>query len=383
MIIAIDGYEANTPKRVGIGVYAFHILHGLHRILSSATSEKRHTVRVYLPHPPVSDMPKESLWWKYEVRRPGKFWTLIGLPLSLTHDTPPAAVCFSPTHYIPRFVSIPRVMAIMDVSYLVYPELFRAKDLLKLRNWTAYSVRKAAAIVTISQFSKNAIIEQYHAPDKNVSVTYPGLSMEKITSDAGSTRVLSSLGLTGDYIVSVGTLQPRKNFVRLIEAFAQMRKTSGEKFGGIQLAIVGKKGWLYEETLAAPKRFGVSTYVKFLDFVPDSALPALYSNAACFVLPSLYEGFGLPVLEAMAHKCPVVVSNSSSLPEIAGDAGIYVDPEDTQSIADGIARAITERSTERGKDRISKGLARIKLFSWEKAAKKTLEILEDVGKDRG
>lgn len=374
MIIAIDGYEANTPRRVGIGVYAFHILHELNKLLA----ESSHEVRVYLPNQPLADMPVETRSWRYRLRSPGKLWTFFALPKAIKVDSPQADVCFSPTHYIPRFVSVPRVMAIMDLSYLVYPQLFKAKDLHQLRNWTAYSVRKAAAIVTISKFSKNAIMEQYHAPETNVFVTYPGLSMEKTTIKADSRDMLSSFGVEGDYILSVGTLQPRKNFARLIEAFAIMRNES-ETYRKLTLVIVGKKGWLFEETLDAPKKYGVEHYVKFLDFVPDSSLPVLYSNAVCFVLPSLYEGFGLPVLEAMAHSCQVVVSDSSSLPEIAGDAGIYVEPENTKSIADGLIQAIKERSTKQGKDRIAKGLARVKLFSWEKAARQTLEVLEKIG----
>ena len=175
----------------------------------------------------------------------------------------------------------------------------------------------------------------------------------------------------------MGTLQPRKNFARLIEAFALLKNDGG--WEDVQLVIVGKKGWLYEDILAAPQRFSVADRVRFLDFVPDDDLPALYRNARCFVLPSLYEGFGLPVLEAMAQECPVVVSRVSSLPEIAGNAGIYVNPMDVSDIAKGLRTAVNEDQKAR-KHRTDEGLRQIKKFSWEKAAKETLKVLKEVGK---
>lgn len=353
MKIAIDGYEANIPNRVGIGRFAYEIVRHIY------TANTKHTFDIYLPSAPLPHMPKETANWKYHLVWPRKFWTFIGLPYAITQDHPD--VVFSPTHYIPRWVAIPRVMAIMDVSYLKFPELFRPQDFHKLVNWTAYSVRHAAKIITISAFSKNAIIEAYGVPRDRVVVAYPGLSMghKSISNKQGRKQC----------ILSVGTLQPRKNFVRLIEAFAALADKT------IELVIVGKKGWLYNEILDAPGRFGVERRVRFLDFVQDHELPSLYKNAACFALPSLYEGFGLPVLEAMSYGVPVVVSNTSSLPEIAGDAGIYVDPESVDSIAKGLTRALTENNA----DRIKKGKERAKMFTWDKAAEQVMKVLEEVG----
>lgn len=344
MKIGIDGYEANVENRVGIGRYAFEILKALHPIA------RKHTVTVFLPSKPRSDMPP----WQYKVVGPKRFWTFVGLPLALQRES--FDVVFSPTHYIPRFTNIPRVMAIMDMSFLEYPEMFRSKDLYQLTKWTKYAALHATKILTISEFSKNAIMKAYGVPKERVVVTYPGLTMETAKKQSSYKN----------YILSVGTLQPRKNYVRLIEAFSKLDPS-------LTLIIVGKKGWLYEDILAAPTKFGVQDRVKFLDFVPDKDLPALYKNARCFVLPSLYEGFGLPVLEAMAYGIPVVVSNVSSLPEIAGKAGIYVNPLNVQSIADGIEEGLTTKNTEAARDQVKK-------FSWEKAAKQTLAVLEEVAK---
>ena len=262
----------------------------------------------------------------------------------------------------------------MDLSYLTYPQLFRKKDLHQLIHWTHYSVKNAASIFTISEFSKHAIIEAYHIPPDRVIVTYPGFSMD---APILNQEIHKKYKCSSSYILSVGTIQPRKNYTLLIEAFAKYcKKTQNTK---TDLVIVGKKGWLYDQILTSPKKFGIEDRVKFLSFVPDSDLPSLYKNALCFCLPSLYEGFGLPVLEAMAAGCPVVVSNSSSLPEIAGKAGIYVDPQDVDSVVKGIDTAVKEKDTAEGKKRIHMGLDQVHKFTWEKAARKTLEVLKEVG----
>ncbi len=358
MNIGIDGYEANVPERVGIGRYAYEILVHLYPIA------KKHNVTVFLPSAPRADMPPETAWWKYKIAGPAKLWTFVGLPLAMKKEH--LDVMYSPTHYIPRFTSVPRVMAIMDISYLKYPELFKAKDLYQLRHWTAYSAAHAKRIFTISEASKNDIIKAYRVPEDRVVVTYPGFTMKQIHSTKSDRN----------YILSVGTIQPRKNYARLIEAFAIFIRENKQKFSDLKLVIIGKRGWLYEPILVAPQKYGIEDRVKFLDFVPDADLPAYYKHALCFALPSLYEGFGLPVLEAMAYKCPIVVSDVSSLPEIAGKAGIYVNPEDATSIARGLLTAVRERNLVQGRQRIAAGLVQARKFTWEKAARQTLDVLE-------
>src|SRR3990172_8238262 len=155
MVIAIDGYEANIEKRVGISRYAYEIIRWLYQI------NENHIFRIYLPENPIGDLPAETPSWKYIVRRPKKLWTYFGLPIALLIDSPQAKVVFSPTHYIPRFTSIPRVMSIMDLSYIRYPVLFRQKHLYQLVHWTRNSVMHADIIFTISEFSKHDIIVEY------------------------------------------------------------------------------------------------------------------------------------------------------------------------------------------------------------------------------
>lgn len=378
MIIAIDGYEANVANRVGIGRYAYQLLMSLYELLKPRTDI---LVRVYLPGKPQSDMPPETKRWEYRVGGPTKLWTFIGLPIALVRDTPRADVVFSPTHYIPRFITIPRVMSIMDLSYLYFPELFRPRDLHQLTSWTKYSVSHAHVVLTISEYSKNDIIKRYGKSELSVSVTYPGLTMQPSPSVLQkSVDIYKKYSISKQFILAVGTIQPRKNYERLIEAFSIFLAKDRKSFAETELVIIGKKGWLYESILQAPKKFGVEKKVKFLDFVPDAELSLFYKQAQCFALPSLYEGFGLPVIEAMANSCPVVVSTVSSLPEIAGEAGVYVNPENIESIAEGLYTAVKERDQKHGKSRIQKGNLQINKFSWEKAAQQTLKILEDVGK---
>lgn len=367
MNIGIDGYEANIVWRVGVGRIAHETIKSMYVLLKN-DSRRTVNVIVFLPSPPLPDMPPETDFWTYRVVSPRRLWTFVGLPLAMRKEH--LDVMFSPTHYIPRFTTVPRVMSIMDLSYLKFPQLFKPKDLYQLTRWTAYSVSHAKKIFTISEASKNDIIKEYHVPGDRIVVTYPGFTMTE--------ESIRSRQVPKNYILSVGTLQPRKNYVRLTEAFSLFLKENRQKFGDLKLVIIGKKGWLYEDILAAPTKFGVADRVQFLDFVPDTELPTFYKHALCFALPSLYEGFGLPVLEAMAYKCPVVVSNVSSLPEIAGKAGIYVDAENAEDIAKGLLTAVRQRNLIQGKNRINAGLSQTKKFTWEKAARQTLKVLENI-----
>lgn len=355
MLIGIDGNEANVKKRVGSNIYSYQLLQALFKLKAK--------VVVYLKEKPLDDLPKETNHWKYKMVGPKKFWTQFGLPLNLFFHQPRPDVFFTPGHYLPRWCPCPAVMSIMDLSYIHFPEMFKKRDLWQLRKWTASSVKKAKRILTISQFSQNAIIDYYHLNPKKVVVAYPGLKMTKNKKKVD----LRKYNVEGDFLLYVGTLQPRKNLNKLIEAFSRLSNQD------LKLVVVGKKGWLYKEIFEKVKKLNLTKKVIFTGFVPDEDLPAFYQKAQCFVLISLYEGFGLPALEAMHYGCPVVVSNVSSLPEVVGEAGILVDPNKTEEIANGIEKAIENRE-----ELIEKGYQQAKKFSWEKCAKETLKVLKEV-----
>ena len=390
ILIGIDGNEANVKNRVGIGEYAFQLLKQLESQKSKVKSQK--SFFIYLKEKPLPDLPRETEGWKYKVFGPKKFWTQFALPLHLYFESPRPDVFFSPTHYAPRFCPVPSVISVMDLSFFEFPEMFKKRDLVQLKSWTAYSVKKATKVLTISYASKNDIIKYYKVPEKKIVVTYPGykkndgkiLRNKDIKMDIE--RMKTKYKIRGDYILYVGTLQPRKNLIRLIEAFRKIRELdewkNREKKRStplLQLVIAGKKGWMYNEIFQKVKDLKLEKNVIFTGFVPDEDLPVLYKGARCFVLVSLYEGFGIPVLEAMSFGCPVVISNVSSLPEVGGRVAIYVDPYDVDDIARGILEvlhydAMTHHS------RVEEGKRWVKKFSWEKCARETLSVLEEAAK---
>lgn len=395
MKIGINGYEAvvprfgfdkktGLPQRVGSSEYCFELL------LNLSNLDKKNEYFIYLPAEPTRDLPKESERWRYKIVKKRTLWTLFDLSLALAFDKERLNVFFSPTHYLPFFVPYPSVVSVLDLSYIHFPYLFKKADLLQLRLWTAYSIKKAKRILTISKASKDDIIKTYKIPKERVVVTYPGVKIKsqksKFKNIMQNSKILKEkYGIEGDFILFVGTLQPRKNIVRLIEAFALTRKNAEQnaekrRWNDLCLVVVGKKGWMYKEILEAPKKYAVEKRVQFLEFVADSDLAVLYQNARCFVLPSLYEGFGLPVLEAMSNGCPVVTSNVSSLPEAGGDAALYVDPTDIDDIASKINMLLTDEKLRR--ELIEKGYKQVKKFSWEKTAKETLKVLEEIAKEK-
>jgi len=367
MLIGIDGNEANQESRVGIGRYGLELISQFYKYLIPNIK-----FQIYLKNKPEDHMPKEKDGWEYRIVGPNPFWTQIGLPLNLFLDKNRPDIFWTPTHYAPRFCPCPSVVSIMDTSYLHYPEMFRKRDLYQLRNWTSYSVNNAAKILTISKASRTDIIRFYKVDPEKIEVTYPGIVMSKnVLAD----QIFSKYGIKPNFILYVGTIQPRKNLVRLIEAY-QILLSKQSKMDN-QLVIVGKKGWLYEEIFKRVKELGLEGRVVFTGFVPDEELSTFYSEAKLITLVSLYEGFGLPPLEAMSYKTPAVVSDVSSLPEIVGDAGILVNPEDSASIALGIDKVLSmSESDYNKKGELAK--AQAAKFNWEKTARETLEILNKV-----
>jgi glycosyltransferase involved in cell wall biosynthesis len=371
MIIGIDGNEANIKKRVGIGEYAYELLR--HFSISAITAHDLKFV-IYLKDRPLIHMPKESDNWKYRVLKPGKLWTQWRLPIDLYVSNPKPDVFFTPSHYAPRFSPVPTVISVMDISYIYFPQLFNKKDLHQLSNWTAYSVKNAKKILTISKSSKNDIIKEYKIASATVEVTYPGIK------DAGTLKpniygmnqIKAKYNLSDKYVLFVGTLQPRKNITKLIEAFSTIKGNDD-----LQLVIVGKRGWMFEDILSAPRKFSIENKVKFLENINNEELKVLYKHALCFVLPSLYEGFGLPVLEAMQEGCPVITSNVSSMPEAGGDACLYVDPNSSSDIAEKIEMLINNEKLRQ--ELIIKGRVQVAKFNWEKTARRTISVLEEVG----
>lgn len=380
MIIGIDGNEANVERKVGISEFAYELLT---QFIQQQTDNTKY--QVYLKSAANKDMPAKSANLIYRIFGPQIAWTQWRLPLDLFMHRPRPDIFFTPTHYAPRFSVVPTVISVMDLSYVHYPSLFKKADLYQLTKWTEYSVKKAKAVITISNSSRDDIMRVYGKPGQSIYVVYPGIKpvYDLQPHIYPMNELKNKYGIADRYILFVGTLQPRKNISKLIEAYSILLhkavKQDKNRIKDTQLVIAGKKGWLYEDILAAPRKYGVEDNVNFLDYVTDEHLPLLYKHALCFVLPSLYEGFGLPILEAMNNDCPVIAGNISSMPEAGGDAALYVDPGNATDIAQKIEKLISDEKLRR--DLIEKGRKQVKKFSWQKAAKETLEIIKNTAKN--
>lgn len=362
MIIGIDGNEANVSKRVGVSVYTLSLLKHFAKIASLDVK-----FRIYLREEPLSDLPKQNRNFSYEVV-PGKFlWSQIFLPLRLFQDND-LNVFFSPAHYLPRFCPAPTVVTIHDLAYLYFPGDFLKKDLVKLRDWTKYSVAKAQKIIAVSKTTKKDVVKAYGLKEDKIEVVYNGYEKKHLRSES---KLKYDVG-EHPYILYVGTLQPRKNITTLISAFYKFKQIHSE----FKLVVAGKKGWLYEKIFDLVTELGLEDDVYFTDYVSDNQLIFLYKNAFCFVMPSLYEGFGIPPLEAMSFGCPVISSISSSLPEVAGDAALYFDPKNPLNLVEKLEELNSNPALRN--DLIKKGTKRVKQFSWTDCAEKTLEVIKSV-----
>lgn len=370
MNIAIDGNEANVEKRVGSGEYAYELIKHL------SFYQNKHQFTIFLKNPPRTDLPPATANWKYIVIKPKPLWTRFALPFRLL-TTRNLELIFSPSHYGPHFSPIPSIISIMDLSYVYYPQMFNKTDLLQLKKWTGYSVKKAKKIITISKYSRNSIIDYYQVDPKKIYVTYLGYNRKVYHSKYKKEEIqeVKQQFNIDDYLLFVGTIQPRKNLLRLIEAFLKITNN----YPSLKLIIVGKKGWLYEDIFKQIEKD--KKKIIYLGYLENRTIAKLYCGAKAYILPSLYEGFGLTVVEAMACGCPVVLSKVSSLPEIAKDAAVYVDPKSTDSISEGVLKVIQKDQKYYRKEMINKGFSIANSFSWEDCAAKTIKVFEGLNKE--
>jgi len=266
------------------------------------------------------------------------------------------------------------VVTIHDLITRIYPRTFTVKQRLIQNTLLPHILRKADRIIADSHSTKNDIIEFYPRHADKIRVVYEGVETQFFPrSSQEIERVLNKYNIDFKYFFFLGTIEPRKNIARLVEAFIQLKQEGDVEQ---RLVITGRKGWLYKEILEKINKSHFSQDIIFTDFVDDEDLPFLYSGAEIFLYPSLYEGFGLPVLEAMACGTPVITSNLSSLPEVAGDAGILIDPMNAEEIVQAMDKLSRDRKL--GEELQKKGLERAKLFSWERVAKETLKLYQEI-----
>ena len=264
------------------------------------------------------------------------------------------------------------VVTIYDVIPLILPETFTPRHRTIVRCALARVRREAERVIVPSHATKRDVVRHVGLPEDRVVVTPGGCEprFRPVHSEGALRRVAARYGLPSRYVLAVGTLEPRKNLTALLEAFARLRR--GRAIDpSLRLVLAGARGWLDEPIFRTVRALGLERAVHFPGFIDDDDLPAVYSGAALFVFPSLYEGFGLPPLEAMACGVPVVTSNVSSMPEVAGDAAVLVDPRDVDGLASAIARVSGDEAL-RASLRAA-GIARARQFSWETTARRTLD----------
>lgn len=374
MIIAIDGNEANIKNRVGVNTYAFELLWGLWKLQSEWGN--RHKLIVFLKSEPMGDLPKETECFKYKVIEGGNAWILKKLTPYLFKHSKEYDLFFSPSHYAPFFIPMPKYCSIMDLGYLEFTGQFTKKDFWQLKLWTAISIFVSKGVFAISNSTKKDIVRHYPYAKDKIQVTYLAYNNKKFNLDISSKdvrRIGSRHSIVSDYVLYLGTLKPSKNIEGLLEAFSLVTHSQSIDTN-LKLVIAGKKGWMFDGVFKKVKDLGLEDKVIFTDFIPEEEKPALIKGAKAFILPSFWEGFGLDILNAMACGVPVVASNVGSIPEVVGEAGILVDPKSTESMAEGIKKVISLGKTDYN-SMIERGLVQASKFSWEKTARKTLEVL--------
>jgi glycosyltransferase involved in cell wall biosynthesis len=261
------------------------------------------------------------------------------------------------------------IVTIHDESFALFPEFFRGANAAYLRLFTRLSCRRAARIIAVSENTRADVMRLYGVPGERVQVVPHGVDARFFPRPASEVAEFKRAhSLPDHFILFVGTLEPRKNLVKLIEAFSNLQS----RISNLKLILAGGKGWYYDQIFAAVERLDMQDEVIWAGYVPTDDLPLWYNSADVFAFPSRYEGFGMPLLEAMACGTPVVTSNASSLPEVAGDAALLVPPDDVGALADALARTLTDADLRQALH--AKGLARAATFTWEETARRTAAV---------
>jgi glycosyltransferase involved in cell wall biosynthesis len=286
----------------------------------------------------------------------------------------PGAELFHATeHLLPPLRDIPTVLTVHDMIFKLFPEHQKSLNYWYLNATMPMYCRRAHAIITVSESSKRDIVAHYDIAPERVTVVYEAAAPEFLCgSQAAMEHARKRYALPEHFLIHVGTIEPRKNLSRLIEALHLLRERGLE----IPLVVVGAKGWLYNQLFRRLKELEIGDNILFPGYVAANDLPALYSAATAAVMPSVYEGFGLPVLEAMACGIPVISSDTSSLPELGGEAAFYFDPYDLGGMVDAIRAVWTDADLRA--DMTLRGLEQAAKFSWQRAADETLRVYEDV-----
>ncbi len=365
-------YTPALRQRAGIGRYT----RGIVSALAKLDSPHRYTL-VVSNDSPLKNLPQFPENFSVKVLPFSERWLTIlwyraNLPLWIDRWAGRFDLFHSPDFVLPPLASAPGLLTVHDLSFMKHPD----GALPKLRDWllrvVPKSVSRAVHILADSESTSRDLQELLHVPAEKISVVGAGVEprFHPVTDEAVRAAVRRKYNLPENYVLGVGTLEPRKNFTGLIAAFNQIAADAPE----LHLVIAGGKGWLYEPIFAAAEASPARERIHLIGFVADDDLPALYSMARVFAYPSFYEGFGIPILEAMACGTPVITADNSSLPEVGGDPVLLVDADDIDTLAQSI---LLVHTTDHFRERcVPKGIERAAQFTWERAAQKLLAVYD-------
>jgi glycosyltransferase involved in cell wall biosynthesis len=366
--IAIDVRKFND---FGIGTYIRNLVHHLGRI-------DQETEYVLLCRPQDEariEVPSPNFRTVVEPARPYSIGEQVRIPMTLLREH--IDLFHAPHYVLPPAIHCRSVVTIHDCIHLMFPQYLPGRlayAYAKLQLWTA--AHRSDRVLTVSEASKLDILRRFRVPADKITVVYNAID-ERLAlepTDEDVERVAVRYQLKDPFALYVGNIKPHKNLERLIEAFHQLRQES--TFEALKLVIIGDEISKYQGLRRAVHVHKLHKHVRFLGFVPLETLSALYQLASVFVFPSLYEGFGLPPLEAMYYGTPVVTSNVSSLPEVVGDAAMLVDPYSAESIADGMRRVLTDEHLRAFLR--ERGMARAREYSWEQSVRQIRQVYGEV-----
>lgn len=361
-LIAIDVHQIGL-RQTGNETYTRNLVEEIAMISPAGlefvcfTTQEQHNL------PPVR--------WPGTIKRIRPHTALIRIPFSFPLELLRIKAHVAHFQYVaPLICPCPTVVTVHDISYEFFPDFFHPIDRKRMQVLIPFSMKKAALILTISEFSKQSIIDKYRLRPERIQVIYCGVSpaFRPLEGSSIARDGFERLGILPPFILGIGNLQPRKNLERLLRGYADLRKRRSPPH---RLVLVGQSSWQGHRVGEEISRLGLTDWVSLPGYLADDDLVVLYNLADVFIYPSLFEGFGLPVIEAMACGTPVITSNVSSLPEVAGNAAILIDPQSETEISRALERVI-DKAALRLRLRAA-GLARSGLFSWRSTAEKTVE----------
>jgi glycosyltransferase involved in cell wall biosynthesis len=362
-------------KRTGVNNYLYNLIKNM--IVNGKADE------ISLIHYEKSDDPIYSKVNDIIIpEKPLKLTSALGIPQAVKNAD--IDILHVPVHWynqITPFVfnrKIKKVLTVHDLTPILFPEMHTRETNLTWRSSFKFIKNKTNIMICVSESTKTDCVKLLNIPEKRLRVIplsadeqYKPLKNKKQIHD----ELKQEYNIDFPFILFVGTLEKRKNVPTLIKSFYKLKKSKVDH----KLVVVGGKGWKYTKIFDLIEELNLKNEVIFTDYVSDEYLVKLYNAADLFVYPSLYEGFGLPPLEAMACGCPVITSNTSSLPEVVGDAGIMIDPNDINSLTESMLKILTNNQLR--EEMSKKSLERAKMFSWKKTAKETWNVYEDVVND--